>query len=205
MIGMRHATTKLIVLGTCSIAFGLCCAGLHERVLPPNPAIAVTEDASLAIAFAAEHASSAADAVFRAQIERHFEEANALTVSVANAVLSVRAAVPTTRTYSPSDLDAARDYIAVAQAHLSERGVEPVWLCAPQARCVGQATELLTTASRLLDECEDSRPEDADITYERVFELYETWRESTAALAESAAEDPIGTWNTQVDGQPDDH
>jgi hypothetical protein len=196
---MQHATIKFIVLGTAATTFGLCCAGLHDRVLPPDPAIAVIEDASLAVTFAVEHAEAAADAVFRAQIERRFEEANALTASVANAVRAVRAAVPTTRTYSAAGVTVARDYIAVALEHLDERAEEPVWLCAPQARCVGLATELLSTASLLLDECEEARPEDGDITYERLFELYETWRHSTAALAESAARDPIGTWNTQVD------
>lgn len=202
---MRHTTTKLIIIGTAAMAFGLCCAGLHDQVQPPDPAIGVTEDASLAIAFAIEHAESAAEAVFRAQIERRFEEANALTFSVANAVQSVRTAVPTTRTYSAEDVVSAREYIRVAEEHLAERGGEPVWLCAPQARCVGLATELLSTASRLLDECEDSRPEDADITYERVFELYEVWRESTAELADAAAADPIGTWNARVDAELDDN
>jgi hypothetical protein len=45
---------------------------------------------------------------------------------------------------------------------------------------------------------------DADVTYERLFELYESWRTSTETLAASAAADPVGTWLAPVDGDDDE-
>ena len=200
---MRHRT-RLIILGTTATAFALCCAGVHEQITGPDPAIGVIEDAALAIDFAAEHASLASELVFRAELARRFDEANALTASVANAVLAVRAAVPTTRAAIPEEMSQARAYIDAAREHLVQRGDEPIWACAPQAECVGLATALLDEATQLLDECSDGRTADADVTYERLFELYESWRTSTETLAASAAADPVGTWLAPVDGDDDE-
>lgn len=200
---MRHLT-RVIVIGTTATAFALCCAGVHEQIVRLDAAIAVIDDAALAVDFAAEHAAVAAELVFRAELARRFDEANALTTSVANAVLAVRAAVPTTRDAIPAEVEEARTYIEAARQHLAQRGSEPSWSCAPQASCVGLATALLDEATELLDECSEGRVDEADVTYERVFELYQAWRDSTESLAASAAADPVGTWIEPVDDNDDE-
>ncbi|MFT6395812.1 MAG: hypothetical protein ACJAYU_000554 [Bradymonadia bacterium] len=178
---------------------------MHERVIPPDPSIAVIDDARIAVSFAVEHADDAAFTIFEAQINRRFQEANALTESVTSAILSVRRALPTTRVFDPALVADARHYIAAAEAHLAERGEEPAWVCYPQAECIGLGADLLRIASLLLTQCEAEQTDEADVTYERVFELYERWRNSTVELARAAEADPVGTWNAQVDDDDDQH
>ncbi len=195
---MKHPL-RIFAIVSASATVALCCAGMHDRVIPPDPSIAVIDDAQVAVAFAIQHADDAAFTIFEAQINRRFEEANALTESITNAIMAVRAALPTTRDFDPAAVADARRYIEIAQTHLAERGEEPAWVCYPQAQCIGLGADLLQTASALLTLCEEEQTDEADVTYERVFELYERWRNSTVQLAEAAQADPVGTWNGQVD------